>query len=207
MRKVLHTALLAVAASMTLTAPALADTDTADLVVARDACGGSTDNAPRLDWFPGSFTGACGSLAAFASPTTGSFGSATLDPLFALDTERPIVVAVSMSSRERLGYGIGAQTVRVTLTAKDTNNKTVTLGSGEHVRDAAAMLGGANYVAEIPLPLTAAKAGPFKSYALTLEAGGAVGAGYVSYSGDSLVSLPVLDGTVTQKPDPDEGEL
>lgn len=202
MRTVLRSVLAAAALSLSLAAPAAADTATADLFLARDDCG-ATDN-PRLDFSTGAFQDACGSLVPLVSPFTETYSSHTLDPTFALDTARPITVAVTMSSRESLGYGLGDQTVAVSLIAKNLKGKTVALGSGEHVQAAEAMLGGANYTATIEIPLSAATAGPFKSYSLDLEAGGSTLAGYVSHGSDSVVSLPVLDGTVIFPPEDEE---
>lgn len=193
MHKSISTLIAVLGLGLALAPSAMADEATADLMVARDDCG-ATDN-PRLAFDIGAYTDACGSLAPLVAPFTENYSTATLNPLFGLDTSRPGKIAITMSSRESLGTGLGDQTIDLTLTAKDTKNKTVTLFTGSHVKAAADMLRGANYTAELTFPLTG-KAGPFKSYSLDLSAGGSTLAGFVSHGGDSFVSLPVLDGTI-----------
>lgn len=188
----------ALLAGLLMAPAAAADTATADLFAARDDCGG-TDN-PRLDFSLGGYSDACGSLGQPVAHTEESFASANLNPLFELDTTRNAVISVTGSSRESLGYGIGDQVIEVTLTAKDTKNKLVTLFSGSQTKPAAAMLGGANYTAEFQVPL-AGKPGPFKSYTLDISMGGSIGAGYLSTGGDTLVSLPVADDAIIFPPE------
>ena len=198
MNRALRSLAAAVLSGLALAPTASADTATADLFAARDACG--TGNNDRLDFNLGGYTDACGSLAQPVVATTATFASANLNPLFGLDTTRNAVISVTGSSRESLGYGIGDQVVEVTLTAKDTKNKTVTLFTGSQTKAAAQMLGGANYTATFQVPL-AGKAGPFKSYVLDVSMGGAIGAGYLSTGGDTLVSLPVADDAIIFPPE------
>ena len=180
---------------------ALADSQTASLYAARDDCGG-TDN-PRLALDMGAYADACGSLAQPAVPTQEKFASATLKPLFPLDPARKGKISVGVSSRESLGYGVGPQTITVTLTAKDTKNKTVQLFTGSATKDAPAMLGGANYVQDFEFDL-GGKTGPYKAYTLDVSVGGSVGGGYLSTGGDTLVELPVPDTAIVFPPEEEE---
>jgi hypothetical protein len=184
-------------------AAALADSDVADLFAARDDCG-ATDN-PRLSFDLGGYSDACGNLAnapgGFTS-TSETFTSATLKPLWSLDPTRKGKISVGVSSRESAGYGLGGQTISVTLTAKK-GTSTVTLYSGSATKDAAAMLGGANYVQDFEFSLNG-KVGPYKSYTLDVDVSGAALAGYLSTGGDTLVELPVPDGTVLVEPEEEE---
>ena len=185
-------------------AAAIADSAVAALYAARDDCGG-TDN-PRLSFDLGAYSDSCGSVVngpGGVTSTSETFGSDTLSPLWSLDPSRPGKISVGVSSREGLGYGLGDQTISVTLTARDTHNKTVTLYTGSATKDAQAMLGGANYVQDFDVDLKGAT-GPFKSYTLDVSVGGAALAGYLSTGGDTLVELPVPDGTVLVPPDPEE---
>lgn len=193
MRTSVLTFLAAVTAALALAPSAMADTATADLFLARDDCGG-TDN-PHLSYNLGAFTDACGSLAAAVAPSGDVYDSGTLPLTFGLDTSREGKIDITVSSRESLGYGIGDQQIDVTLTGVTTGKKTVTLFSGSDVKAAADMLGGANYTAEFTFPLTGI-GGPYKSFSLDVSVGGASLAGYISNGADSLVSLPVADGTV-----------
>jgi hypothetical protein len=181
-------------------AAALGDSQTADLLAARDDCG-ATDN-PRLAFDLGGYSDACGSVAQPVAPTTETFTSATLKPLVPLDPSRKGKISVGVSSRESLGYGIGPQTITVTLTAKQ-GTKNVTLFTGSATKDAQAMLGGANYVQDFEFDL-AGKTGPYKSYTLDVSVGGATLAGYLSTGGDTMVSLPVPDDAVIFPPEEEE---
>ena len=204
MRTVLRTALATAIAGMALASPALADTATVDLYLARDACG-ATDGVepdPRLAFDLGASTLGCGSMLAIAGGSPTTYPARQGMPV-TLDPERPIDIAISISSYFGvLVGGVGPETVEVLLTGRK-DGKTVTLGQGSLTTPAEEMLTNPEYVAEFALPLKPEQGGRYTSVSLSLTVGGSQLSGFVNHDGSSYVSLPVTDDSV---PVPDEEE-
>jgi hypothetical protein len=206
----MRTFLIAVAAVLVAAPAAFADTAVEELALARDGCT-SSDPPPnfRLDWSPGSSTTGCGNLAAGLNnapifpatpdiyPSSKAVGAITLDP------SRPIVVRVSISSYTGTKGGVGPETIDISLTGKNPQNKTVNLGSASQTKAAQDELQNGNYIAELSVPLTAALGGKYKSVSLSLSVGGAQFGGFVKDDGNSVVRLPI-PGDVDATP-PDAG--
>lgn len=189
--------LLAAALSMTLVPSAFAGEAYEDLVLARDACGGTDPANTRLAFYPGAAsTGGCGGLLAGISPSTTTYPAAEGVPFTLADDGRPIYVAISSSSYAGVALGgIGAQTVEVRLTGvNDATKKTVTLGSETQETDSATMLRQASSLNEFEFDVTN-KGGVYKSLTLTLTVGGSELAGFVDHDGASYVSLPITGET------------
>ena len=188
---------VALLSGLLLAPTASADTDVYDLVLARDDCGG-TDNL-RLDLYPGaSSTGGCGNLVGVLGGVTDTYPAEPSVLPVELDGTRPISVAVSIGSFLGAGVGgVGPETVEVALTGKRAG-KNVDLGSASVTTPAEEMLTNVSYVVQIELPLTAAKSGTYTQLSLDLLVGGSAGSGFVDHNGSSLVSLPVVDGSIPQ---------
>ena len=195
MRMALRTLGIALVAGLALAPSAFADNAILDLNVAREACGGTADQGLKLSASLGAFTSSCGSTLAAALPNDDIYATPTGEEHFPLplDTSRPIHVAIDVTSYLGVAVGgVGDETVTVTLTGR-RGNTNVALGSGTTTTPAQTMLTQAHKLYEFDLPLTADKAGTYKSFSLELQVGGSEGSSYVDDGGASKVSIPTFD--------------
>lgn len=185
----------AVASGLALAPSAFADTNTADLVLARDACGAAGD--PRLSFDLGAAVGCGNLLAATGDVQDVVYPTPTGTPLLPIDGTRAIHVAIR--SGNFLGDSprgpIGDETVRVELSGKKSGSTTTTvLGTATRTTPAVDRFNAGNeHTVEFDLPIGTAQAGTYKSLALSVYVGGALLGGYISHDGTSLVTLPVAD--------------
>ncbi|MDX6664764.1 MAG: hypothetical protein QOG68_970 [Solirubrobacteraceae bacterium] len=193
MRKPLSIMIAATALGLALApAAAFADSATEDLLLARDACGGTGAANTRLALSAGTATGGCGSALGGASPSTTTYPATEGVPVL-VDDSRPVVVDIDLTSYHGVAVGgIGDETVSVELTGT-RDKKSVTLGTGSSTIAAADMLRTPHYTAEFSMPLGAAKAGTYTALSLDVTVGGAFFSGYVDHGGKSFVSVPVFD--------------
>ena len=202
MRTVLRTAWATAIASMALASPALADTATSDLYLARDACGATdgVEPAPRLAFDLGKSTLGCGNMLAIAGGSPTTYPAKQGMPV-TLDASRPIAVVVSITSYFGvLVGGVGPETVDITLTGRK-DGKTVKLGEGSLTTPAEEMLTNAEYTARFALPLKPEQGGEYTGISLDLTVGGSQLSGFVNHDGSSYVSLPVFDDSIPEEPE------
>jgi hypothetical protein len=192
MHMALRSFLATAAAGLALAPAAVADTATQDLYLARDACGGTAPANTRLDTGLGASTLGCGSTVGGVISSTTSYPAVAGAMPVTLDATRPIYVAISIDSYLGVAVGgIGDETVSVTLSGRNADNKTVTLGSASQTTPAQSELRNPHYVAEFNLPLKPDQGGLYNGITLSLTVGGAELGGYVNHDGSSLVMLPI----------------
>jgi hypothetical protein len=205
MRTVLRTAIATAVASMTLASPALADTATVDLLLARDACG-ATDGVepdPRLAFSLGQSTLGCGNMLAITGGSPEVYPAKQGMPV-TLDPARPVDIGISITSYFGvLVGGIGPETVDVTLTGRK-DGKPVTIGHATSTIPAEEMLTTAERVEQFDLPLKPEQGGEYTAITLELTVGGSELSGFVNHDGSSYVSLPVTDESVPEEPTDEE---
>lgn len=189
MHKALLTTLGAAALALAVAPPALADTATSDLVLARDACGGTSPANTRLDFDPGAFTDSCGNLLAGVSAATTTYPAVSGALPLTIDPARPALIGIQVDTE---GIGVGDEKLTVALTGKTTDGRVVTLGSATQTRPAAQMLTTRRYTADFELPMTGNGA-TYSSLALKVTIGGSFLSSFVNHGGGSYVSLPVPD--------------
>jgi hypothetical protein len=197
MRTALRSLIAIAATGLALAPAASADTATADLALARDACGAA--GAPRLSFDYGAAVG-CGNVFNFTgdvAPVAYPAEAAAL-PL-TVDAARS--VHVEITSGNFLGDSprgpIGDETTTISLTGKKKgSNSLLTLFETSKTTAAADRLTSNEQTVIFDLPLQAAHAGQYKSLELSVSVTGSLPGGYISHGGASFMSLPVLDGTL-----------
>jgi hypothetical protein len=190
MSKALRTLIATVALGLMLVPAALADTATTDLVLARDACGGTDPANERLDLGPGASTGSCGDLGSWGGPTMTPHPAKAGVPITIDGTRNALIVIAAESYTGNPVGGIGDQTTTVELIGTTQTGKKVSIAKDSQVIPAADMLRKGSYVAEFNVPIVG---GFYKGLTLNLTIGGSVLHSFVHYNGDSFLSLPVPD--------------
>ena len=181
----------------------MADTATGDLFLTRSACSGASD-VLGLSYDGGAYSGSCGSIPG-VTPVKATYAGGTLPLPVAFDQTRPVHIDIYIDSFAGGSVGsIGDETVGVALSATTTKNKVVAIGSKEVVKPAAEMLTTGKYVQSFDLDLSKlATTNVYKKFSLDLTVGGSVAGGFVGI-GKSVVSFPVLDGTILVPEEPEE---
>ena len=161
----------------------------------RDACGNAADANRRLSVVKGGEDIGCGGLTSAAQPLVDVYPAVDGVPVTLDPTRDATVKVVAGAWLAGAGGGAGQEKVDAVLTGVTADGDTVTIGSGT---DTVLVTPNMDVVTHtITVPLDDAATQQFNALTLTTTISGTVGRSYVSYAGDSLMDLPIMDaGTV-----------